>query len=321
MELLETIDRASFIVCLDDESPESASDRANQYLLGSVSQRWGDKSLELVICKNGASAHVCEHSMLDGGSVQQFSEYIQRAILGHEREMHSIGSGDGVNGHRSHVEELEFVTNPEIENDICRIEKYYFNTNWRIEYNHYACTELGSIFLRAQKCAPKAAYQLIIQLASFKYFGYLPPCWEAVSMRAFYQGRIDLLQTVLPPVAQFCKAMSDPTKSSDSNRRIFHEACKAYTSTLTRISRGRGFESHLYALQEVLEDDEEMPAIFRDPIYEYTRPRKKMMVSSVPWHDVLQEAGTWAPDPENLWIHYEVEEETYVFIGFENGTK
>ena len=83
---------------------------------------------------------------------------------------------------------------------------------------------------------------------------------------------------------------------------------------MTRISRGGGFASHLYALQEVIEEGEDLPLLFSDPTYANTRPRK-IMTSSVPWQDSLQEAGFVLPDPENLWIQYEVDNDRYVYCG------
>ena len=64
----------------------------------------------------------------------------------------------------------------------------------------------------------------------------------------------------------------------------------------------------LYALEEVLEEGGEVALQVRDPVFKDTRP-KKIMTSSVPWQDSLQEAGFVAPDPEHPWVHYEVGED------------
>lgn len=247
--------------------------------------------------------------MLDGSTLDRLNEEIKRQIIGHRVEPQLDGGSPDLNSESLQIEELHFTMNTRIQDEIHCVEHYHQVTTSLIEYTHHTCTNLGAAFLRTHKCAPKAAYQLVIQLASLKYFGYLPPCSEAISTRAFAGGRVDIMQTVLPPIVQFCNAMSDATTNETSRLDLFHEASQAYTNTLTRVSRGRGFASHLYALYGVVEEGEEVPALFRDRNYAHTQPRMKMMTSSRPWHDVLQEVGTLASDPENVWVHYEVEDE------------
>lgn len=314
--LLEIIDAAAFMVCLDDGSPNSPSERANQYLVGDVSTRWSDKVLQFVVCKNGASAFVCNHSMVDGSTMQQLNECVKKAILGHTREVHRNSLSKRINPDSIQVEEYTFKSNPEIENHIRRVERQLHTTTWPWEYNHYMSTCFGSDFLLSHRCGPKAGYQLVIQLASLQYFGYLPPCWETISVRTFYKGRADRMQTVLPPVDEFCKAMLDPNVPAKTRLKLFYDAAKTHSNTLTRVSRGLGFSNHLDGLKEVLRDEEELPLLFCDPTYVNTQP-KKIMTSSVLWHDDLQEAGTVAvphmiPDPELIWVHYEVDDERYV---------
>lgn len=55
-------------------------------LLGNPSHRWSDKSLQFVVCENGVSTYVCEHSMLDAVSLQQMNRFIMQAILEHKDE-------------------------------------------------------------------------------------------------------------------------------------------------------------------------------------------------------------------------------------------
>ena len=302
------------MVCLDDGSPTTPSERANQYLLGDPSSRWSDKVLQFVVCENGASATVCEHSFVDGSTLQQLNECMKKAIVEHTRESHRDGTVRRLNPESVHVEEYDFVSNFEIENHICRVERRFHVSTPPKECNHYVCTCFGSVFLRAHKCAPKAGYQLIIQLASQKYFGYLGPCREAVSTRTFHKGRLDHVQTVLPPVAEFCKAMSDSTAPANAQRKLFYKASKAYSNILTCAGRGRGFTGHLFALRELIRDGEEVPWLFRDPTYTTTFS-PKIRTSSVPMHNNIQEAGIIMPELEHIWVNYEVDDERYVVGG------
>ena len=328
--LMGLIDAAAFIVCLDDGSPSNPTERANQFLVGEICNRWSDKMLQFVVCENAASAYLCEHSIVDGSTLRQINESIKSAILDHHKNTRQ--QGKEVTNHLGYynsdeTEHYAFESNAEIDKTINRIQENFNAAKPSIEYSHFVCTTFGSTFLRNHQCAPKAGFQLVIQLASRRYFGYQPPSWETISMRPFHKGRVEIIQTVLPPVFDFCAASieqeedaktqrpaaSDDQRSSRRRKSLFHEAAKAYTNTTTRISRGGGFACHLYALQEVLEQDEPVPCLFSDPTYANTRP-KKIMTSSVPWQDSLQEAGFLLPDPENLWVQYEVLDDRYVLL-------
>ena len=131
-----------------------------------------------------------------------------------------------------------------------------------------------------------------------------------MSTGTFHEGRLDHMQTVLPPVVEFCKATSDPTAPSKVRRKLFYEASKAYSNLLTRVGCGCGGTDHLFALRELIRDDEDVPWLFRDPTYADTLA--EIRTSSVPLHDDLQEAGAIRPDPEHIWIYYDVDNERYV---------
>ena len=311
---MDMIEAAAFVVCLDDASPSDPSQRANQFLLGKTSDRWADKILQFVVCQNGDSAYLCEHSAVDGGTLIQLNEAIRSAILEPNRTSPGVSNLDN---HSGELPGYIFDSNSEIEKMIDCAQRLSDARDRRIEYSHFTCSSFGSTFSRDHRCAPKAAYQLVIQLASLRYFGYQPSSWEAITMRPFRKGRVELIQAVLPPVAEFCASMQNRQKDSAATqlkRTLFYNAIKAYNNTMTRISRGGGFMGHLYALQEVLEEGEETPQLFLDPSYEATRP-KKIMTSTIPWQDSLQEAGSdfFLSDPEHIWIQYEVGDERCVF--------
>lgn len=179
--------------------------------------------------------------------------------------------------------------------------------------------------MRAHNCTPRSGFQIIIQLASLMYFGVMNPSWETVSLLPFNKGRVDILQAVQPAVFAFCSTvLNTHTKHENSRlRNLFFEAVREYTSTVTRVSRGKGFVGHLYALQEVVREGEQMPKLFeKDGMYWKTRPGK-IMTDCVEAHVdeamgmVVHEGGYLMPDPENAFVHFEVEDQRYVLFLFD----
>ncbi|KAL2044068.1 hypothetical protein ABVK25_012498 [Lepraria finkii] len=311
-ELVDMIDGAAFMICLDEGCPSSSTERTNQFLLNEPSTRWSDKCLQFVICSNGSSASVCEHGLLDGGTLQQLNESLKDAITEYKPVSHRIGRVDNVDSVAAIAlpERHTFLVNIDVQSHIKRVEEQFRAKNYMTEFGHFQYTKFGGTFFRTHQCAPKTGFQLVIQLASLLYFGYQQPSWETVSMRTFQKGRVDIFQTVLPSVADFCTAIRDADRSASKPtlRRQFHEASKNLTTTLMRVSRGGGFAAHLYALQEVIRKDEDTPLLFTDLTYSKTRPAK-LMTDCVQWQDVLQEGGFFMQDLEHVWVHYEVRDD------------
>jgi len=312
-DLLDVLDAAAFVICLDTASPTTASERCQQFLYGEPSSRWSDKTLQFVVSPNGASAYLCEHAAIDGGILAQLNQKIKNAILDHgtDRQPSTESYTNGVPVLRP----LTFTSSPEIEAQTSSTQETHRTYALRTDYLFYRCNTFGGSFLRSHRCAPKSGFQIIIQLAALSYFGYNPPSWETVSMRPFHKGRVDIYQSVLPSVKDFCEAamaaIRRSKKSEDHTsllRPLLNTAVKAHGNLLTRVSQGRGFAAHLYALQEVIAPDESNPALFgKESIYAKTRPGK-LLTDCAEWVGGIQDGGFAMPDPEFVRVHYEIDD-------------
>lgn len=77
---IQIIEAAIFVVCLDATSPTNSKERCTQFLSAKENNRWYDKTLQLVICFNGSSKTVCEHSSLDGITIEPLHAVINEVI-------------------------------------------------------------------------------------------------------------------------------------------------------------------------------------------------------------------------------------------------
>lgn len=318
-DLIEMLDRAAFIVCLDTVSPTTASERCHQFLYSDPSSRWSDKTLQFIVCPNGVSAYVCEHAYIDGGILKQLNQLIKQAILDHDNHLQIKGNAQ-INGQLD-LEALSFCSNDQIDRHVDNAQQLFCRNKIDSDYHFYRCCVFGGSFLRSRRCAPKSGFQIVIQLAALKYFGHQNPSWETVSMRPFHKGRVDIYQAILPSIKTFCAAINTRlgSRSYASLRPLFDDAVKAHTNLLARVSRGGGFAGHMYALQEVIEPGEPVPALFSDPIYARTRPAK-LMTDCAQWLDAIQEGGFAMPDPEHVWVHYEIDDSGLVAdLLYQNG--
>jgi len=319
--MMSTIEAAAFVVCLDDEAPNNPSERCNQFFLGDPSNRWSDKNLQFVVCKNGISAFVGEHAMLDGASVRQLNRFVTGEITQHRSNLENNGvshishkvtpDGSTCDAYLSGVvEELAFTITTALESQINLIQERFSKTFQPIEFTHLSITTFGAKFLNRHKCPSKAGYQLVIQLACRIFYSYQPPAWETVSMARFHKGRVDWIQVIQPPVAEFCAAARDDRIPLAKRKVLFFEASNAHANTMTRITRGHGFKAHMYALLGMLREDEPLPTLFKDPAWEATSvPSVKMVKTDCLEGMMLQETAFLMPEPDCIFIHYEVEDD------------
>ena len=310
--LINMINAAAFIICFDEGSPTTPTERCNQFLLGDPSNRWSDKSLQFIVCENGVSGYVCEHSMLDAASLKQMNQSITRAILGHNAGIHRDFQ---VNGQGESVEEFTLTTNTSTLNHIERVQREFDKRYNPVEFSPFRLSAVGNVLLHAHKIPSKAGIQLIVQLASFLYFGMQYPSWEAVTMMPFHRGRLDWMQVVSPNMFTFCRAATDDRIPFAERQRLLRDAAQSHASTLSKIARGRGFAAHLEALQEMVREHEPVPALFRDSTWEMMRVTSTRKIKTDASEGLMaQEAGFFMPDPESVLVHYEVEDDGCIFF-------
>lgn len=325
-----SIERAAFVVCLDDGSPCSSTERCNQFLLGNPANRWADKALQFVVCENGMSGYVCEHSKLDGASLKQSNEYITNAILAHKPSR----THPTMNGLlKTLYTELPLTTDAAMTENILRVQQNFTATTPPASFVEWTTQEIGHNFLRSHKLPAKSGMQLVIQLAALLHYGTQHPSWEILTMMPFQLGRLDWMQVVSRPILAFCAhiaSLPPSDLSSPESLRLLREATTAHTSTMTRIARGRGFAAHLEALRELwcqeessegveqregveMQEDgtdresDEVAEFFKDPTWEMMRVTSTRMIKTDASEGMLApDAGFLMPDPRSLWVHYEI---------------
>lgn len=323
-KVVSMIEAAAFIVCLDNGMPSTPSERCNQFFLGTPSNRWSDKTMQLVICEHGVSAFVCEHAMIDGIGIRPFNQFITEALLQHKSGQGRsqdclLGEYDATNGPvitdlcpgLDHlVKEYTFIINEVIERHIDRIQQKFSNTYQRIEFTYFRANNIGKNFLRAHKCPSKHGYRLVIQLACFLFYGYQPPSWETLSMARFHKVRVDWIQTIQPNMAKFCASARDSSIPLVMRRKLLFDAVKMQANSLTQVSRAHGFLAHMYTLLGVLRDDEPLPALFLDQAWEATRISsvKNVKIDCLEGL-IMQETAFLLPEEECIYVHYEVQED------------
>ena len=309
---MSTIEAAAFIVCLDDARPETPAERAQQFFSGDGSNRWFDKTLHFIVCDNGASATLCEHTMLDGTATLPLKKFIGQTLLKHQTTQQSRKAHE----EQSHVqlEELKFTTDSHLFTRAREVQATYDERKLKYSFAGFNLAPIGNDFFRAHKCSPKSGVQLVLQLACRRFFGYNPATNETVSIAHFHKGRVAVSPVVCPQVVLFCAAAADGADTG-VRQSLFYEAAATLTKWAAQAGKGNSFARHLMALEWMVEDGEERPALFDDPVYR--RSMGRTITTDCLENDLL-ECGGVLPDPESMFIHFQTLSDKTLFSIYGN---
>jgi NADPH:quinone reductase-like Zn-dependent oxidoreductase/ubiquinone/menaquinone biosynthesis C-methylase UbiE len=340
-DVINAVEGAAFIICLDDSASSTASERCTTFMLNdrSFSNRWLDKTVQFVVAANGVSALVGEHSKLDGLGVRQLCEATTEAIITHDPSKLATPSSSAIA-----VKELTF--------DIPSTIATRITTQQQACLEHYApiaCSTLTSPLLNKEhllsaRLPVNAIAHITILLAIRLFSQCFEPVWETVSLAPFDGGRIDWVQTVTPAVMDFfnavpasMKALNEQTdverqikitdKENKGLRRLLRTAAATHTKLITRAAAGKGFVTPLYHLlgaaikqQETQPDNSvSLPELFKTRAWlecdrHATPKRFKTDCLGSGSNFRMQEAGFLMPEEGSVFVHYEVRESEGYFV-------
>ncbi|KAJ4414976.1 Type I Iterative PKS [Gnomoniopsis sp. IMI 355080] len=271
--LLAVIDSCAFVVCLDDEAPQTAGERHVQFfengLINPLSNRWQDKPMQIAVTANGFSAGIYNHTKLDGLDAAWLHIHMTRFLFSQQsREIDvtcrgpvsskSIGSKDPVAV--CHLEELQWTlsSHPTIPLRVKQVQKR-LKESWAqsLEHLSFHTPSLGLISQTTHKhrVPPNSAAQLSVLLALYMVDGEIRPVWENASLGRFKFGRVDWVQTMTPAARTFIEAAARGVEDVAHLRSLFEVAAVTHARLMTGASQGHGYLRHMYALVEALEQE------------------------------------------------------------------
>ncbi|KAK3942538.1 putative polyketide synthase protein [Diplogelasinospora grovesii] len=280
---LQAIDSAAFVVCLDNESPNTAGDRHMQFLLNSrhrdLVNRWLDKPVQFAVTANGVSAGIYEHAKIDGMDVRELHKHLTRALFAHSssNKLEPSTSSPAIAAYP--IREYVWRPSPSTIQRIRHIQLQCKSAYGLIDHRYVDADVLGLSSLRDQyRAPPNATAHLTVLLALYLVDGGVRPAWETASLATFARGRVDWVQTVTSAARAFVEAAAGAEDGNDDAKKalrsLFDTAVIAHSLSISAAARGRGYVHHMYALLGVLAPEERgdnLPALFRSRAWEATR--------------------------------------------------
>ncbi|KAK9458328.1 acyltransferase ChoActase/COT/CPT [Dipodascopsis uninucleata] len=267
-DLLEQIQASSFIIALDDSRPVTFTERAHQFWHGDGCNRFYDKPLQFIVCDNGVSGFMGEHSMMDGTPTCRLNDFVCDAIAKKKVDLSNRSSGAAVENIK--VNELQFVINDQVKKDIDTSKSDFDSVIALHELDVQSYQRYGKNLIKQFKSSPDAFVQMIIQLAYYKMFGVSRPTYESASTRQYQLGRTETCRSVSDDSVAFVKTFMDKSADSSSKIAAARRAMDSHVKYITAASAGHGVDRHLFGLKNLVDKDSQLPELFKDPSYSYS---------------------------------------------------
>uniref|UniRef100_A0A671QSZ0 carnitine O-palmitoyltransferase n=1 Tax=Sinocyclocheilus anshuiensis TaxID=1608454 RepID=A0A671QSZ0_9TELE len=246
---LDCIEKAAFFVTLDDqeegmmgENPSVNLDRyAKSLLHGKCYDRWFDKSLSVVVYKNGKNGLNAEHSWADAPIVAHLWEFTLATDAFH----------------------LGYTTDGNCRGEIEHSLPPPQRLSWDIPLQSLAVAqaladdvdchvfpfrEFGKGRIKKLKMSPDSFVQLALQLAYYRDRGTFCLTYEASMTRLFREGRTE---TVRSSSNESCAFVLSISQKICETLGLFRKAAEKHQNLYRLAMTGSGIDRHLFCLYVV----------------------------------------------------------------------
>ncbi|XP_053393078.1 choline O-acetyltransferase-like [Mercenaria mercenaria] len=284
---LEQIERCMFILCLDrsipisfnhqrsiDETSMNVRDDVSllcQMLHGQGSKvnscnRWYDKTMQFIICQDGACGLNYEHSPSEGIAVVQLIEHLLKYMQEvHEKKLRRMQSLCELPQPLKLEWKLSDIVRTEIKAAVTSMNIAIADLDlYVLRFDHF-----GKEFPKENNMSPDSFIQLALQLTYYKIHGTLVSTYESASTRRFHLGRVDNIRANSTAALEWVKAMVAKNESTDEEKMgLLRKAMAWQTMIMTQTILGNGMDCHLLGLREIATDQHDtVPDIFTDETY------------------------------------------------------
>ncbi|KAF5379902.1 hypothetical protein D9757_007181 [Collybiopsis confluens] len=286
---LEIVDRALFIVCLDDGPPmkDNLPQLCSNFLcgtygledgvqVGTCTNRWYDK-LQIIVCSDGAAGINFEHTGVDGHTVLRFAADIfteclmllARSINPSAPTLFSAplspyskaykppknapkATAPRIDPIDTSPKKLEWKITPELRVGIRFAETRISDLICQNDCQALEFQGYGKNFITSHGFSPDAFVQMAFQAAYFGLYGRIECVYEPAMTKSFLHGRTEAIRSVQPESVEFTKRYYSEATASQKVAAL-RKACERHVKLTKECSQGLGQDRHLYALYCLLQ--------------------------------------------------------------------
>ncbi|CAK8673643.1 unnamed protein product [Clavelina lepadiformis] len=266
-----SIHRAIFALCLDQESPvvpddQWRSDLSGRCLHGGGSKlnsgnRWNDKTIQMIVDKNGGVGLLYEHSPAEGPPIAAMLDYVYK-------HCENLGQQHTTSSSLPEPKELLFNIPEEVSKEIEQAGKEIDAMIENLNLTVVEFKEFGKNFIKSQKLSPDSFIQIAFQLAYYRLHRKAPATYESGSLRQFRLGRTDTIRSCSTTSDEFAKAVVENKFTKSDLAQKLRDAIAAHKHFTIDAINGKGIDRHLLGLKlTAIKSGKEVPDLFLDDTY------------------------------------------------------
>ncbi|KAI9341030.1 acyltransferase ChoActase/COT/CPT [Zopfochytrium polystomum] len=260
----ETIKSALFVVCLDTDSLEGYERSHHQIFHNTdASNRWFDKSIQLIVTPEGRAGVNGEHTPADAVIPGRMFDFIV------EREPASDPDG-ALDLAPAAPQKLQWVINDSISSSVEKCRKTALELINDTESSLLQTRLYGGDFIKkTAKASPDAYVQLALQATWASLYKDPTPVYESASTRLFKHGRTETGRSLTVDTWAFAVGFNDRRLSVDKKRSLFYKGIESQSNIMKEAAFGKGIDRHLLGLRCMIKNEEEQKqaTLFTDPAY------------------------------------------------------
>uniref|UniRef100_A0A9J8DB16 carnitine O-palmitoyltransferase n=1 Tax=Cyprinus carpio carpio TaxID=630221 RepID=A0A9J8DB16_CYPCA len=249
---LDTVEKAAFFVTLDDTEQrydpanpvESLDHYAKSLLHGKCYDRWFDKSINLIVFKNGTMGLNTEHSWADAPIVGHLWEQVlsmDPVKLGYTADGHCRGEP---HPNLPGPQRLQWNIPPECQTMIANSLSVAVALANDVDSHIIPFSDFGKGLIKKCKISPDAFIQLALQLAHYRDKGKFCLTYEASMTRLFREGRTETVRSCTMESCAF-------VRENKSKLRLLTQAAEKHQQMYRLAMTGQGIDRHLFCLYVV----------------------------------------------------------------------
>lgn len=275
---LEQIEKAAFVVALDEEGAASSS-FVRRLVAGDASNRWYDKSLQ-IICSGDKVGVNIEHSGCDAGIwvylLSQVEAYLQKGLPGTEQ-------GEVV------PRLLKWSVSEQLKEKLRQERQGFTEFAGQMALQEERLENVSKVRIKQAGCRPDAFVQMLFQAIYHRLTGCFRSVYEAVSTRGFYQGRTECVRPCTCESVDFVTCFADKTQKKETLLEKFRKAEEAHSNQISICQKGLGPERHISGLLAMYDMYKDMDSTLTKPLFAQT-PAFRILK-----HDAVSTSSTTAP--------------------------
>lgn len=307
----DSIFKSSFVLCLDDNLPNTIEAKSRNCWHGNGFNRWFDKPIQIFVAKNGSSGFLGEHSKMDGTPTLRLNDWLVGQISSFELKENDLK----LPGSLPEINELNFEIDNGIKDAIATETETFNQTVNSLDIRTWQYFGFGKDDIKLFKMSPDSFVQMLIQLAYFKYTGTLRPTYESASTRKYFKGRTETCRSVSTEALKFVKDWENVSVPIEQKLESFRNAVKSHGNYIRLASSGFGVDRHLFGLKQMIGTQESglVNEFFNNPIFNYsqywylsTSQLSSENFNGYGWSPVVPEGFGLAYMINKNWLHINI---------------